>query len=272
MTTTTYTTEVVREDGDFAMLLNGELVGFARTNREAEDTLNELVYNLLTRDAAEQAAGVAAAPSTAEVPQSAPAAPARPRCPKCGEYYDRLGRCGCLYAVHTEIATVVAAQRGAYEPDAEEWAEVEWDDDVPAPVASVVSVAARDAYPAPEPVFVPVRYFLPSAALVAECIAELRRSTDGAQLRALDKAAYEVARGAYGLVLADAEGALLVPSRSAGGVVYRVTQGGCTCPAGSKGTPCWHRHGLYEAVLLARDVRAAELDDEADRRPLVMAA
>ena len=41
--------EFDRETRDFAMYLDGELVGFARTPREAEDTLNELVHEILTR-------------------------------------------------------------------------------------------------------------------------------------------------------------------------------------------------------------------------------
>jgi hypothetical protein len=206
------------------------------------------------------------------------ALPAHPRCPKCGEQFDAYGRCGCLYTVNALVAEVVAATRRAYEPDAEERAEVEaWlaeleeAEEIPTPVAGMAQ-AAREL-PAPTPVrgYTPVRYFLPDAALVAECIAELRRSADGAQARALDKAAYEVARGAYSLTLADAGGALLVPSRSAGGVVYRVTQAGCSCTAGDKGAVCWHRDGLYEAVLLARDIVAAELDDQA-AGPLALAA
>jgi hypothetical protein len=35
------------ETRDFAMYLDGELVGFARTYQEAEQTLDELVYDLL---------------------------------------------------------------------------------------------------------------------------------------------------------------------------------------------------------------------------------
>lgn len=35
-----------RETHDFAMYLDGELVGFARTYQEAEVTLDELVYEL----------------------------------------------------------------------------------------------------------------------------------------------------------------------------------------------------------------------------------
>ena len=35
------------ETHDFAMYLNGELVGFARTLQEAEKTLDELVYELI---------------------------------------------------------------------------------------------------------------------------------------------------------------------------------------------------------------------------------
>lgn len=37
-----------REVDEFAMYLNGELIGFARTFQEAELTLDELIYELLT--------------------------------------------------------------------------------------------------------------------------------------------------------------------------------------------------------------------------------
>ncbi len=36
------------EVGEFAMYLDGELVGFARTFQEAELTLDTLIYELLT--------------------------------------------------------------------------------------------------------------------------------------------------------------------------------------------------------------------------------
>jgi hypothetical protein len=44
-----YTKEIIydSETRDFAMYLDGELVGFARTYQEAEQTLNELIYDLL---------------------------------------------------------------------------------------------------------------------------------------------------------------------------------------------------------------------------------
>jgi hypothetical protein len=44
-----YTKEIIydSETRDFAMYLDGELVGFARTYHEAEQTLNELIYELL---------------------------------------------------------------------------------------------------------------------------------------------------------------------------------------------------------------------------------
>lgn len=46
-----YEREIVyaQETRDFEMRLNGELVGFARTYQEAEQTLDELVYELLNR-------------------------------------------------------------------------------------------------------------------------------------------------------------------------------------------------------------------------------
>jgi len=36
------------ETRDFAMYLDGELVGFARTYQEAEQTFDELIYELLS--------------------------------------------------------------------------------------------------------------------------------------------------------------------------------------------------------------------------------
>ena len=37
-----------RETRDYAMYLNGELIGFARNYQEAEDALNEAQYKVLT--------------------------------------------------------------------------------------------------------------------------------------------------------------------------------------------------------------------------------
>lgn len=55
MTTTdaTYRKEIVfdRETRDFAMRLDGELIGFARTHHEAEVTLDQLVFELLSSGA-----------------------------------------------------------------------------------------------------------------------------------------------------------------------------------------------------------------------------
>mgnify|MGYP006946108090 CR=1 FL=1 len=55
MTTTdaTYRKEIVfdRESRDYAMRLDGELVGYARTYHEAEITLDELVFELLSSGA-----------------------------------------------------------------------------------------------------------------------------------------------------------------------------------------------------------------------------
>lgn len=44
-----YRKEIVydREARDYAMYLDGELVGFARTHQEAEITLDELVFELM---------------------------------------------------------------------------------------------------------------------------------------------------------------------------------------------------------------------------------
>lgn len=53
-TTPTFTREIKfdRETRDFAMYLDGELVGYARTYHEAEVTLDELVHTILTHGGA----------------------------------------------------------------------------------------------------------------------------------------------------------------------------------------------------------------------------
>lgn len=45
-----------RETHDFAMYLDGELVGFARTYYEAEVTLDQMVFDLLTSAVTQQPA------------------------------------------------------------------------------------------------------------------------------------------------------------------------------------------------------------------------
>lgn len=45
-----------RKTRDFALYLNGELVGYAATYLEAESKLNRLVYELLSRQPFQEAA------------------------------------------------------------------------------------------------------------------------------------------------------------------------------------------------------------------------
>ncbi len=45
-----------RETRDYAMFLDGELIGFARTYHEAEVTLDRLVFELLSSDHFREAA------------------------------------------------------------------------------------------------------------------------------------------------------------------------------------------------------------------------
>ncbi|HMO58725.1 MAG TPA: hypothetical protein PKA05_15100 [Roseiflexaceae bacterium] len=49
-TSKTFQKEIIfnRDTHDFAMYLDGELVGFARTYREAEVALDQLVFDLLS--------------------------------------------------------------------------------------------------------------------------------------------------------------------------------------------------------------------------------
>ena len=66
-----------------------------------------------------------------------------------------------------------------------------------------------------------------------------------ARQRAIDKAAFELAGG---LEIRQWGAALLVPSRTRGGVIHRVEAGCCSCEASQAGRDCWH----VEAVALAR--------------------
>lgn len=58
-----------------------------------------------------------------------------------------------------------------------------------------------------------------------------------AEQRASDKAEYRLSMGVR---LARAREAVLVPSATTAGVVYRVEGGRCNCKAGQAGRPCWH--------------------------------
>ena len=111
-----------------------------------------------------------------------------------------------------------------------------------------------------------VSYTLPDAPLVAEALAELARvaqqAGDRVAVSAFAKAEHQLAAGAYAGVAVAADGALLIPSRTAAGAVYRVGAAGCSCPAAAHGRPCWH-DVLAEGIALAREWAAAELDDRA---------
>lgn len=97
-TDATYRKEIVfdRESRDYAMRLDGELVGFARTYHEAEITLDELVFELLSSgatatatqldgdsDADECAADVNALVIRGDEPVQHSACVAEPRAPIC---------------------------------------------------------------------------------------------------------------------------------------------------------------------------------------------
>lgn len=145
------------------------------------------------------------------------------------------------------VAYEVSSARG-YEPDAEELAE-----------AAAWMDGALDA----------VAYTLPAAELVEAALGELLRTAidagDAVNARALGRAVAMVDAGLYARVTALADGSLIVPSQRTGEPGYVVGDAGCSCHAGRWGKPCAHS-ALVEGIVLARDVRAAELDDEATYR------
>lgn len=150
-------------------------------------------------------------------------------------------------SVNALVAYEVSSAR-AYEPDAEELAE-----------AAAWMDGALDV----------VAYTLPAAELVGAALDELLRTAidagDAVNARALGRAVAMVDAGLYARVAALPDGALLVPSQRANEAGYVVGDAGCSCPSGRWGKPCAHS-SLVEGVALARDVRAAELDDEAQYR------
>lgn len=66
-----------------------------------------------------------------------------------------------------------------------------------------------------------------------------------AEQRAADKAEYRLA---LGVRLAKARDAILVPSATTAGTVYRVENGRCNCKAGQAGRPCWHVQAARRAA------------------------
>lgn len=60
-----------------------------------------------------------------------------------------------------------------------------------------------------------------------------------------------------GHVLVVQSGGYMVQSRSTLGVWYLVHERSCSCEAGRKGTPCWHRSQVaaFVAAMNARDAR-----------------
>ena len=59
-----------RKTGDFAMHLNGELVGYAATYLQAESALNKLVYELLSRPSVPTPAAPTAEPADSDAKAS----------------------------------------------------------------------------------------------------------------------------------------------------------------------------------------------------------
>lgn len=112
-----------------------------------------------------------------------------------------------------------------------------------------------------------VSYTLPELAKVREALATLARTAQDAgdtrAANAFNKADLQISSaGVYGALGVSFDGALLVPSREQAGTVYRVSELGCSCQAGANGKPCWHG-ALAEAMVIARDEVAVELDEEA---------
>jgi hypothetical protein len=71
-----------RDTRDYAMYLDGELVGFARTYHEAEVTLDQLIFELTNGDLFREA--LADAPNSAPTHYAPVIRPAVTTCSRCG--------------------------------------------------------------------------------------------------------------------------------------------------------------------------------------------
>jgi hypothetical protein len=96
------------------------------------------------------------------------------------------------------------------------------------------------------------------ATLDSELEAQVARDAKLAQARerARAKAEYHLAGG---LELRRVGAAVLVPSATSAGQVYRVEGGRCTCKAGESGRPCWHAAAAELAPAPSVEAKAARI-------------
>lgn len=105
---------------------------------------------------------------------------------------------------------------------------------------------------------------LPPTTQLAETAAELalaaQLAEDRRNLNALNKAAYHLATG---IRIVESAGDLLIPSATTAGQVYRVSQRGCTCQAGTAGAQCWHQ-SIIEIIQATRERSQVAIETSID--------
>lgn len=262
-----------RETHDFAMYLDGELVGFAATYDEAERRLDALVYDLLARPASQptpepEPATVEAAQPASRIDLDVLAEELRAMEPAtfaafCARFGQTWRWRPYASTLRRESWTVAMVDRA--------W---QWINAVDAEVTALHRLADSGAFAADDG-FDPrledelgygndgqpgvwVHWGAPAPAVAATIAADAepeptpepapepapaakpRRSRDPRtpEQRADDKAQLKLAQGAV-VVPAD-DGAWLVASGSRDGVVHRVQGHTCTCEAGQRENWCWH--------------------------------
>ena len=109
---------------------------------------------------------------------------------------------------------------------------------------------------------------IPATDTIRTVLAELAKTAteagDTRNANALNQADYQIGLGVLTSVQVSPVGDFLIPSKQAGGPVYRITQDlPCACTAGQNGKPCWHM-ALVEGILVARELVIVERDDETD--------
>ena len=260
MTTLTKDIRYDRETQDFALYLDGGFVGYARTRREAEERLDALVYDRLTK-------GVQA---SAELTNELAIADATVRVEAATERGDKAALAVAVSDLVDAIADGLPGGRAALEanplPDNE-------DDDrhhcarCGRAMLTFTFSTSRICIGCEEEAQAPLVTLTVATLTDAICEAlDTAREKAAGNLRwmvALDSAANWLLQQEE--LAWDGEAhALHVPSASTPGIVY-IANGACQCEAFSKHNACWHRAAarlVKRAIDLVVDTDVQALADE----------
>lgn len=237
MTTPSYTKSIqyIPETRDFAMQLDGQIVGYAPSWVAAEEQLDGLVYNLLERDAAT----VAAYEAEAAAPISAPVAVAVYQVSATAMY--EVVVAGHRYHLHDAYELGISWMGG----DGPRISSASYDG-LKALWRALFAPALAPAYEAdgatPAAVAAACAGMAEEYRDTANGLAEQGNADAAKDLRSAARAAEKASFCALeGTQIARWVGdVLMVKSGSTGAVYYAVRRNGCCCKAADKHASCWH--------------------------------